>query len=358
MYLSTQEVMDKIRPLIRDNETIIYLVYFGSHLYGTHNEDSDLDVKGIFLPSMEDLILRNYRKSINWKSGTDNDKNSKDDIDIELWSLHYFFDILSKGDTNAVDLLFSHTNNKCIIFKNYKIPEIDTIFNNPLKLFNPKYTESFTHYAVGQAKRYGIKGSRLGVLKRIYKYLNTSIVNFENRKLRDIYGSVIDNFYDPSFCFSKVINDEDAIVICGKTHLLSIPLEEFYKRIEREYKKYGERAELAEQGKGLDFKAISHAVRAIEQNKELLLTGKIEYPLKSADYIRGIKNGKYSWQKCEEIINNGLEEVHSLSISDDSFEGKYDSNFVNFLILKLYGRMYESKYVYYLADKYNFHYIY
>ena len=330
-----KRAIDKAHSLLRKGEHIHYLVYFGSHLYGTSDVNSDLDLKGLFQPSPNDLILRNYRKSINWKSGSDDDKNSKDDIDIELWSLHYFFEILGKGDTNAVDLLFSNTNKDCIIKNNWFV--LQPIFNNPLSLFDPKSTESFTHYAIGQAKKYGIKGSRLGILKRIYRYLKNNIITLEGRRLREISDSIVYHFYDPSFCFLKEINNEDALVICGKTHLLSISLEEFYKRIEREYKKYGIRAEKAERGEGIDWKACSHAVRAIEQNKELLKNGKIDFPLKSAGYIKDIKDGKLPWKEFEEIISKGIEEVDRLSKRESSYSGEFDKNLIDTFLLELYS---------------------
>lgn len=34
---------------------LIYLALQGSRLYGTHNENSDYDLRGVFLPSLIDL---------------------------------------------------------------------------------------------------------------------------------------------------------------------------------------------------------------------------------------------------------------------------------------------------------------
>ncbi len=63
---------------------------FGSHLYGTATEKSDLDFKGIFLPSNREILLGKIPKSIKYDTGNDHSKNSPEDIDEEIYSLHYF----------------------------------------------------------------------------------------------------------------------------------------------------------------------------------------------------------------------------------------------------------------------------
>jgi len=44
---------------------IIVKMKFGSHLYGTATVDSDLDYKGVFLPSKKEVLLGKIHKSIN-----------------------------------------------------------------------------------------------------------------------------------------------------------------------------------------------------------------------------------------------------------------------------------------------------
>lgn len=36
---------------------LIVKMKFGSHLYGTNTEDSDVDYKGVFLPSKKEILL-------------------------------------------------------------------------------------------------------------------------------------------------------------------------------------------------------------------------------------------------------------------------------------------------------------
>ena len=77
---------------------IIAKMKFGSHLYGTATENSDLDYKGIYLPTKEQILLNRFKKShnIQTKKGS-SAKNTSDDIDIEFYSLQYFIKLACEG---------------------------------------------------------------------------------------------------------------------------------------------------------------------------------------------------------------------------------------------------------------------
>lgn len=70
----------------------------GSHLYKLNTETSDEDYKGIYLPELEDIILGNIKDTINLSTNKSNNKNSSDDIDYEVYSLHKWVKLLSKGE--------------------------------------------------------------------------------------------------------------------------------------------------------------------------------------------------------------------------------------------------------------------
>ena len=101
-------------------EQIIFKCIVGSKLYGTNNENSDTDIKGVFLPDLNDLILGKAPKHYTFSSGSKYDRNDKDDVDETYYSLQYFLELAAKGDTNAIDLLFAYTN---------KNVDTDEIFN-------------------------------------------------------------------------------------------------------------------------------------------------------------------------------------------------------------------------------------
>lgn len=89
--------------------TIVKMI-FGSHLYGLNTESSDKDYKGIFLPSKEEILLGKIPKTIDLSTNKTNQKNSKEDIDVEYYSLHYFIKLACMGETAALDMLHAPEN--------------------------------------------------------------------------------------------------------------------------------------------------------------------------------------------------------------------------------------------------------
>lgn len=318
---------------------LLYLCRSGSHLYGTNTPQSDTDYKGIFLPSKDQCFLQEYKKSIDYSSGKGDSKNSEDDVDIQLWSLQYFLKLVSTGETNALDLLYSFTFPRMMIYK-HRIME--RIFSNYTKLYNIKDCKAFVGYAIGQAKKYGIKGSRLGVLKVICEYTRGWIDGYvdthgsiDGIKLNMILMGIVENYHDSSFCFLKDINGIESLVLCGKVHQGTITVKEFYKRIETHYNGYGERAKLAEQNKGIDWKALSHATRALTQMKQLIHMGSIYFPLHNAEYLMNIKMGNMSFKEVERVICKGIEEV-SFLLKDDGLVDTRDLGLIKNIIMEAY----------------------
>ena len=85
---------------------MIVKMKFGSHLYGTDTKDSDIDYKGIFLPNKEEILLNRIPNSYNFTTKENNiGKNTSNDIDNEIYSLHYFLKLACEGQTVAIDML-------------------------------------------------------------------------------------------------------------------------------------------------------------------------------------------------------------------------------------------------------------
>ncbi|WPK18090.1 putative nucleotidyltransferase [Escherichia phage BYEP02] len=79
--------------------------YFGSHLYGTSTPESDVDFKEIFVPPARDILIGNVKEHMSKNTNNTSSKNTKDDIDHELYSLKYFFKLAADGETVALDML-------------------------------------------------------------------------------------------------------------------------------------------------------------------------------------------------------------------------------------------------------------
>ena len=171
------------------NVKVLYMTEVGSKLYGTDNENSDSDYKFIFVPTITDLILKQDLDHIR-VGGQTNEKNTAVDMDLDGVSLHKFFQLLSKGETGGVDLLFSMWS-KSVLYKDKKF--VKTIQKNYREFLNKKL-HSFVGYCVGQANKYGIKGSRYKELIHFNKALSTDGFK-ENEKLNELF-KVFETYFD------------------------------------------------------------------------------------------------------------------------------------------------------------------
>lgn len=315
----------------REGSRLLYLSLFGSELYGISTGSSDTDVRGIFLAPPESLILKKDRKSLHYSTGDNVHRNCGDDIDIDLWSLgNWTLNLLPAGDTGALDLLFSVSHPECVIFRD---PLLDPVFENPLKFLDLANNRAYAQYSLSQAKKYGIKGSRLGVLRSVHKWLEGQ--EAEGRLGPHIPAIVAECGHE-SHCFAKDVEGVPALVLCGKVHVGGVSLEEFASRVARDMDKYGSRAQEAERNQNIDFKALSHALRALDQMEELLLTGKIRFPLASREKLLAVKRGDVPWQELEGLILARLAEVERLheSLAKGS---AFDAPFAEKFLLSCYG---------------------
>ena len=131
---------------------LIVKMKFGAHLYGTATSDSDDDYKGIFMPTKDEVLLCRIPKSHSHSTGKEESKNTKDDIDFEIYSFHYFIKLACDGQTVAMDML--HAPEEMIL-------QSSNIWKEILKnrhTFYTKNLKSFIDYARRQASKYGIKG--------------------------------------------------------------------------------------------------------------------------------------------------------------------------------------------------------
>jgi len=300
-------------------KTIVKTI-FGSHLYGTNTPDSDQDFKGVFLPSKEQILINKIPKSINQYTKSNNQvKNSSKDIDFEIYSLHYFIHLACEGETAALDML--HTPKELIIEKH---PIWDEIILHRNKFYT-KNLKAFIGYARRQAAKYGIKGSRLNDAKLVLEFFNTYLRNDPYIKLYAIWDFL--PIGEHIFKHPPNENGERMYEVCGRKIGEKVNIEYAYGIVEKFIAAYGNRAKLAAENKGIDWKAVSHAFRAAYQIKQILTEGTIIFPLKESKELLEIKLGKLDYQtKVAPELDNLICEVEELSLNSNLPE-KVNRNF-------------------------------
>ena len=315
--------------------SLLFLTLFGSTLYGTESPGkSDVDLRGIFLPSLESLALNKAAKSLHYSSGDNERRNMAGDVDIDLWSVqHWLLKLLPAGDTGALDVLFSPSHVACTL---YRHPALDSVFANPLRFMETGKGRAYAEYSLGQAKKYGIKGSRIGALKSVRNWLRQYCPNPSgHERLGDLLDELAVACTNSPYCTVVIKQGEKALQLCGKLHMSTIRMPEFIRRVEADMQRYGARAEEAERNEGLDFKALSHALRALEQMEELLQTGNIVFPLKNRAELLAVKEGKYTWSELEPRILQRIEIVDAMH-AHAPFVGAYDGAFAEQCVLSCY----------------------
>lgn len=282
----------------------IVKMFFGSHLYGTDTPESDTDYKGIFLPSKSDILLNRVPKSINTMTKKDNNsKNTNQDVDIEIYSLQYFIKLACEGQTVALDML--HAPDNMIIDSH---PIWDDIVSHRSRFYTSNLS-AFVGYARKQAAKYGIKGSRLNAAKLIVDLLASKK---SESKLSDIWDELPEGehlyFIDPN------PNGIAQYQVCGKILQATQKIGYTLSIINGFYEAYGKRAVKAAKNEGIDWKAVSHAVRAAIQVKEILTDNTITFPLKDAETVLKIKQGKMDYTtEAAPLLESLMDEVEILS---------------------------------------------
>lgn len=307
-----RQLTEQAKALCRENNaTLLYLAVCGSRLFGTDFPGkSDLDIHGIFLPSAQSAFLGNLPRCLHWSSSGSQSRNSADDVDIDLWSVQYWLlKLLSDGDTGAVDLLFSPSNQACLL---YCDPCLDGVFSSPSRLLETKNFRAYAEYSLKQARKYGAKGSRLSALLRLREWLETECrAASHDARLKDVLEPLAAACADGQHCAVTENSGEPALSLCGKIHTGSTRLSELDRRVRAQIAQYGSRAQIAEQHQGVDCKALSHALRAFDQMEEIYRTGRITFPLKTREQIKAVKCGAVSPEAFDEMFAERLSAVNA-----------------------------------------------
>jgi len=324
----------------KHNYRVVYVTQYGSKLYGTDNPNSDTDYKGIFIPNRDAVLLKKDIEHYNFNSNNDNTKNGKDDIDLQLFSIYKWFTLLKKGETGAMDILFSLFREDSQI---YLDPEFATVIKENYQRFYNKNLHSFLGYCVGQSKLYNVRGERFSELHRFVEYFNALVQERGGEKLATMYPQIEEMFANESYKYIQFMTAPTSrgsgepkegvyVEVLGKRFLGTVTIGYFSEKITEMEEQFGNRARAS--AKGVDYKALSHAVRVIDEVEELLDEKFITFPLKNRAYITAVKEGRESLEDVMHYIDQKLNVVQSKLEKSDLPE-RSDEVFMDELLLKM-----------------------
>lgn len=116
---------------------ILYKCIVGSQAYGTSTPTSDIDYKGVYIQSLNEILsINKYQEQVSF---------NKDECYYEI---KRFIELIGVANPTILELLF--TDPKYIIYKN---PIFDIILNNKHKFLTKKCKDTFAGYAMTQIKK-------------------------------------------------------------------------------------------------------------------------------------------------------------------------------------------------------------
>ena len=346
------------------NHKLLFETISGSKLYGTDSEKSDTDIKGVFLPDIAECVLGKAPKVISESTGKKHEKNSKEDTDKTYYSLQYFLELVVKGETNCIDILFANTNKFAVLNTSFKWDELTANYDKIIT----KNMNAYLGYCKSQCQKNSFKGDKLNNYNQFLKMcefyyndknecgapdtlyniickafhldsLNHFITRAGENRVKIEFAKNAANYNFGEHCyFITADNKESYISISDVKFILSDSIKSAYHKCKKVIDSYGKRAQATADNDGADLKAISHCVRVLFQVEELLETGKITFPLKNANFIKSIKYNTSDLTRDE--IMNWIEkkiEYVNTQIENSKLREKADYKWINKFILSCYN---------------------
>lgn len=130
-----------------DSRDIIHLFIGGSQLHGAkvHGYD-DLDIYGCYIePPTHILGLRAIEHFV-WSSGSQREKNTANDVDVTMYSLHRWGELILKGNPAILHFLYAENQSDCKDWDRHIAPHRD-------KFLSKRSAEQYLGFAESQRMR-------------------------------------------------------------------------------------------------------------------------------------------------------------------------------------------------------------
>lgn len=263
---------------LKDN--IILLGLGGSYAYGTNNEHSDLDIRGVAVHSAEDILTR---------KGFEQVENKK--TDTVVYSLEKIINLLSNCNPNTIEILGLEP------WQYLYVSDLgQALIDNADMFLSKRAVHSFGGYASAQLRRLSNKAVRLVGQQEREKHIFASIENAR-------YSYPDKYFYYPDdsikLYIDKAIQKGYETEIFMDIHLTHYPLRDYKSMwsemhdIVKDYSKIGKRNSNAIEHDKLG-KHMMHLVRLYLMCFDILESGKIiTYRRKDHSLLMDIRDGAY-----------------------------------------------------------------
>jgi len=336
--------------LLNNKHRIIFEGIVGSQSYGLATPESDVDIKGVYIQTNEEILSNRYIPQI------DVDK------DTVYYEIRRFLELLSVGNPNVLELLYLPT--KCILMSSI---EWDFLLGQKEKFLSKKCYNTFSGYAKTQLnksrglnKKFNWENKRterkdiIDFCKTIDRdsgktYLIKDWLGMHNLTqdqlgltsidgFRDCYKLYVDNaggMYKYKGVGNLETNEPRKSIVWKENNNNWVGIvyfnRESYSSHCKEYKEYrkwlknrneSRVATNKSHGQDYDSKNLLHVVRLIMTAKEIPLENKINVDrTKDREFLLSIKRGDVD---LEQLIVDWTEEANNLKEIYDNSDLKDD----------------------------------
>jgi hypothetical protein len=366
---------------LRERDLILFEGIVGSQAYGISTPASDVDIKGIFILPLEDILSFGYIEQIS------DEKN-----DVTFYEIQRFLKLLESNNPTVLELL--NLPQDCVIHQD---PLFNLILENRDKFVTKMCRNSFGGYAVQQIKK--ARGLNKKIVKSFEKerkspldfcyvpYERGSVPVTEYLEMLDmkqqhcglvaiphmrytyhvhyhrqaslrekgiqvplthpLYNGIVQDFANSNeVSLSQVPKDSKPEFVLQFNN-------DGYSIYCKEYKEYWDWVEKRNHqrftdnmlhGKGYDGKNCAHAMRLLQMAIEISRGEGINVRRQNREELLSIRRGEMEYDQMIEKIENLREQMEN-SFENSILPEKVDREFVNTLLLEIRKRKYS------LSDK-------
>lgn len=307
--------MDNIKSIIQSseydflrnnknlNKNIILLGLGGSYSYGTNNENSDIDIRGVATNSKRNILI-----------GEDFEQVADTNTDTTIYSFNKTIKLLCACNPNIIEMLGLKPEHYIYLSDIGK-----ELIKNKSLFLSKRAIYAFGGYANAQLRRLENKSARFVNQSQREEYILKSIEH-ANEDFKRRYFEMPDNAI--SFYIDKSERDDyDTEIFCDVS-LKHYPLRDFKGifseagTVLQSYSKVGKRNEKAIQHNKIG-KHMCHLIRLYLMCFDILEKGEINtYRDKEHDFLMKIRNGGYL-----DDNNQPTKEFYEIV---DEYENKFD----------------------------------
>jgi hypothetical protein len=302
-------------------EDLLYVVTYGSRLYGTHTATSDTDVKAVFLPPIDDVLLgkrlvaTKKRYDEYGKPVPDNASMPEKGTETEYIPFQTFVRDFVAGQTYAVEVAYAALLDGPSSFDPVSLREFE-LLKELVDKFGNNEVYSMVGFAMKQTFDYVHRGERLNEAVRVRDVLQTLLGRAV--WLQNVHELRLDTplqFADGELALDYVARNTGlplgtstnnnkvmrTLELNGRSYLETTSVKHVVDQLNKLIVQYGERSTRAAET-DVDYKSLSHAVRVYQQAIELLDTGTLTFPRSNAKFLLAVKSGQVPLEEVKELL--------------------------------------------------------